>query len=349
MALTKGELAQRQSLPLEAKIIKSIKTIEKFYDMYDGDVYISRGGVDSAIVQWLADQSCYKIQGVCVAGVEPVENIKYNKEQGNVLLGATTSKKKVIEDWGYPLINKMVAMAISRYTRTKHEWVKERRLNGYMGRNGKWIYDGRIPAKYQELIYAPFELSEKCCDKTKKKPLHDWEMKNGKPKPITGEMAVESDSRMVNYLRHGCIMDSKSKVKCTPIGFWTAQDVMECIYVHKIPIPEIYGEVIKNEDGTFRYSGEQRTGCEICGFGIMHDTERYERLKERKPGIYREMMRGGKWIRKDLYRWVKFRPGSMPIWSNLYFVPDDRGYGYRFVLNYFYKVMKIDKYIEKIE
>ena len=105
MALTKGELAQRQSLPLEAKIIKSIKTIEKFYDMYDGDVYISRGGVDSAIVQWLADQSCYKIQGVCVAGVEPVENIKYNKEQGNVLLSATTSKKKVIEDWGYPLIN----------------------------------------------------------------------------------------------------------------------------------------------------------------------------------------------------------------------------------------------------
>ena len=52
-----------------------------------------------------------------------------------------------------------------------------------------------------------------------------------------------------------------------------------------------------------------------------------ERLKERKPGIYNEMMRGGKWIRKDLYRWVKFRPGSIPIWSNLYFVPDDRGYG----------------------
>ena len=29
MVLTKNELAHRQSLPLEAKIIKSIKTIEK--------------------------------------------------------------------------------------------------------------------------------------------------------------------------------------------------------------------------------------------------------------------------------------------------------------------------------
>ena len=61
------------------------------------------------------------------------------------------------------------------------------------------------------------------------------------------------------------------------------------------------------------------------------------------------MMRGGKWIRKDLYRWVKFRPGSIPIWSNLYWIPSKEGFGYRFVLNYFYEVMKIDKYIEKIE
>lgn len=86
--------------------------------------------------------------------------------------------------------------------------------------------------------------------------------------------------------------------------------------------------------------------CEICGFGIMFDTERFVRLKQRKFNLYKEMMQGGKWIRKDLYRWVKFRPNSMPIWSNLYWVPDDKGYGYRFVLNYFYKVMKMDRRIE---
>lgn len=58
------------------------------------------------------------------------------------------------------------------------------------------------------------------------------------------------------------------------------------------------------------------------------------------------MMQGGKWIRKDLYRWVKFRPDSIPIWSNLYWVPDQKGYGYKFVLNYIYKALNINKKID---
>lgn len=78
----------------------------------------------------------------------------------------------------------------------------------------------------------------------------------------------------------------------------------------------------------------------------MYDDERFERLKKRKPNLYKQMMGGGQWIRKDLYRWVKFRPNSIPIWSNLYWTPSKEGYGYKFVLNYFYKVMKISKHIE---
>lgn len=340
-----GDLRQRQGLPLEQKIIKSIATIEQYYEMYDGDIYISKGGVDSNVVQWLMSQSRYKdIECVCVASVEPVENIKHNFDLGNTLLKSTITKKEVITDWGYPLISKQVAMSISRYERTKREDQKQYRLYGSVV-DGKKLTSGVIPKKYRELIYAPFEVSEACCNKTKKKPLHDYEKTNGKH-PITGEMASESKNRQDNYLKHGCIMHDKKKVKCTPIGFWTSQDVMDCIYTHNISIPKIYGEVIKLDDGTFKFSGEQRTGCEICSFGIMFDTERFIRLEERKPKLYKQMMSGGKWIRKDLYRWVKFRIGSMPIWSNLYWVPDDVGYGYRFVLNYFYKVIKSDKIIK---
>lgn len=341
------ELKQRQAWPLNIKIKKSINTIERFYEMCGGAVYISKGGVDSNLIEWLVKQSAYagKIECVCVASVEPVENIKHNFQLGNKLLKSDISKKKVIEDWGYPLISKQVAMAISRYERTKLDWVKEKRLNGYIGRNGKLIRDGSIPKKYKEFIYAPFELSEKCCDKTKKKPLKKYEKDTGKY-PITGELAEESRDREKEYLKHGCIMHEKKRPKCTPIGFWTAQDVIQCIYENNIPIPTIYGEVIKLEDGSFKFSGEQRTGCECCAFGLVQDPQRFERLRGRKPNLYKEMMKGGKWIRKNLYRWVKFRPGAMPIWSNLYWVPDDKGYGYRFVLNYFYKVMKIDKYIE---
>lgn len=347
-----GTLKQRQGLPLECKIQKSILAIEKYYEKYDGDVYISKGGVDSNIVEWLTKQTDLKfqctykkIESVCVASVEPAENIKHNFDLGNTLLKSDISKKQVIEDWGYPLVSKEVAMKISRYNRTKFDWVKERRLKGYLGNNGKWLYESRIPLKYQEFIYAPYEMSEKCCDKTKKKPLKTYEHLTGKH-PITGEMAEESRDRKTEYLKHGCIMHDLKRPKCTPVGFWTPQDMMECIYKYKIEIPKIYGEVVKLEDGTFKYSGEQRTGCEICAFGIIFDTERFVRLEERKPNLYKQMMDGGKWIRKDLYRWVKFRPNAIPIWSNLYWVPSDKGYGYKLVLNYFYKVMKMDKIIK---
>lgn len=342
-----GDLRQRQSLPLEMKIQKSIKVIEEFYERYDGEVYISRGGVDSAIVGWLAQQSIYKdkIENVTIASCEPVENTRLNIADGVTLLKSETGKMEVIEKWGYPLISKQVAMAISRYTRTKHDWVKDRRLNGYMGRNGKMVMDGSIPKKYQELIYAPFELSEKCCDVTKKKPLKKYEKQTNKY-PITGEMASESRLREQEYLKHGCIMHDKKRVKCTPIGFWTDQDVKECIKRYGIKVSEIYGEVIeekKDDKVLLRFSGEQRSGCEICGFGLMFDQDRFERMKINKPNMYNYMMKGGKWIRKDLYRWVKFRPNSMPIWSNLYFVPSQKGFGYKFVLNYFYKIVNIDR------
>lgn len=345
--LNEGDLNQRQSLPLEMKILKSIRTIEQFYEQHEGNVYISRGGVDSAIVGWLANQTSYNIPNVTIASVEPTENIKFNMEQGVTLL-KSGGTMKVIEQWGYPLISKDVAMKISRYSRSKHEWAKERRLKGYLGDNGKWCYDSMIPKKYQFLIYAPFELSEKCCDKTKKKPLKEYEKIN-KSFPITGEMAEESLLRKREYLKHGCIMNDKKRPKCTPIGFWTNQDIKQAILKFNIPYPkDIYGEIIE-QDGKLIFTKEQRTGCTICGFGMLFDTERFERLKNSKPWQYNYMIKGGKWVRKDIYRWVKFRPNSIPIWSNLYWLPSNEGYGYKLPLNYIYEGLKINYKVDIIK
>lgn len=328
--------------------MKSIRTIEQFYEQFDGEVYISRGGVDSAVVSWLAQQSIYKdnIENVTIASVEPPENTKFNLEQGVKLL-KSGGTMQVIQEWGYPLVSKDVAMKISRYTRSKLDWAKDRRLNGYIGNNGKWIKDSVIPKKYQFLIYAPFELSERCCDKTKKKPLKQYE-KETKKYPITGEMASESLLRQREYLKHGCIMNDKKRPKCTPIGFWTSNDIKKAILKYSIPYPkEIYGDIVEVE-GVLMFTKEQRTGCTICAFGMIQDEHRFERLAASKPWQYNYMMRGGQWIRKDLYRWVKFRPNSIPVWSNLYWIPNNYGYGYKIVLNYIYKGLKIDKKIEII-
>ena len=332
-----GTLRQRQSLPLEMKIQKSIRTIEQFYDDNDGNVYISTGGADSSVLRWLSKQSVKTkdIECVCVASTEPPGNIKLNFERGDTLLKSPVTKKKVIIDWGYPIISKEVSMALSRYMRTDSEEVKHKRLNGYMGRNGKIVTMGMIPKIYQFLIYAPFEASEKCCLKTKEGPLLKFNKVSGKL-PITGEMAQESRNRQVNYLKNGCIIPGK---KCTPLGFWTDQDIKECIRRYDIPISSEYGSVIKL-NGELMYSNEKRTGCDVCLNGIVRDPLRIERMKRTKPGTYKLMMYGGHFIRKDRYRWVKFRVNSIPIWSNLYWVPDDKGFGYKFVFNYLFKGLK---------
>lgn len=336
-----GILKQRQSLPLEQKIAKSIKTTEIFFDITDGNCYASTSGADSCVLDWIISKTCYdkEIERVSVAGAEPVENIKLLSKRGDTLLKCTTDKKQIITDWGYPMINKSQAMCISRYHRGD-EIVKDKRLNGYIGRNGKLITDGKISNKYKELIHAPFEVSEKCCDKFKKKPLKNY-VKQNKKYAITGELAEESRNREIQYLKHGCILNSESKTKCTPLGFWTKQDILECIKKYNIEVSELYGEVIE-ENGILKFSGEQRTGCDICGFGLLYDLDRLKRFKERHPKQYNYMMDGGKWIQKDIYRPMRFYWGGDIEVTNWYWVPSDEGYGYREVLEYIFCMLGID-------
>lgn len=82
--------------------------------------------------------------------------------------------------------------------------------------------------KYEFLLNAPFEVSNKCCDVMKKNPLHNYEKKTGR-KPITAQMAEESRLRTQKWLQHGCnAFDAKKKIS-NPMSFWTEQDVLKYI------------------------------------------------------------------------------------------------------------------------
>lgn len=340
--LNNGDLKQRQSLPLQAKINKSIRTLEDFYMENDGDVYISTGGIDSCVLSWLAQQSdiTKNIERVCVANLELKGNLLVNKKRGDKFIVSTLSKKDIICKYGYPIISKEVAQKISRYNCTKLESTRVKKLHGYIGRNGKLVTVGRIPFKYQPMIYAPFLIGDQCCDMTKKKPLKLYEKKT-KKKPITGEMAEDSLARKMNYLKNGCIMRNNARVKCTPLGFWTKQDILKCVYENDIDYgKEEYGTIIKKDDGTYETTKAERTGCTICGFGILYDIERFN--KKLTPRLRERILEGGEWVRKERYRWVKFRPNSIPVWSNLYWQPSDKGYGFKYVINYLFEVLKID-------
>lgn len=46
-----------------------------------------------------------------------------------------------------------------------------------------------------------------------------------------------------------------------------------------------YGECKCNECGEYKLTGEQRTGCKLCGFGLVYDPERFTRLYKFEPKI----------------------------------------------------------------
>lgn len=141
-----------------------------------------------------------------------------------------------------------------------------------------------LPLQYRPLLDAPFELSEKCCDYLKKKPLKIENKKLGGLLPVTGEMACDSKDRMNAYRQTGCNMFDGSRPKSKPLGAATEQTVLHFIYDEKIPIAPVYGEVVF-EDGIYKTTGKIRTGCKLCGFGLMFDPERFVRLQKYEPKI----------------------------------------------------------------
>ena len=165
-------------------------------------------------------------------------------------------------------------------------------------------------SKYKWLINSPFMISNKCCDVMKKSPVHSYQKRTGK-QPMTAQMASESRLRTQQWIRNGCNgFDLKSPIS-NPMAFWTEQDVLLYIYLNKLPIASVYGEVVKENEidgqldfadlGIFdlglpmlKTTGCKRTGCMFCGFGCHLDKPgegRFERMKLTHPKQYEWIMK----------------------------------------------------------
>lgn len=133
------------------------------------------------------------------------------------------------------------------------------------------------------MIYAPFNVSAKCCSILKKNPLNQLTNKIfDEYSFMTGEMACESDTRRRQYLKTGCNNFIGNKGVSKPMGAMTQQGVLANIYRLQMPLCECYG-CLEYIDGKYKYSGRQRTGCSLCGFGIIYEPDRFIRLQETEP------------------------------------------------------------------
>ena len=90
---------------------------------------------------------------------------------------------------------------------------------------------------------------------------------------------------------NGCNYFGKTTARSCPFAFYYHSDVVRLAVDLGVHIPSIYGEVKTRPndslpDGIEYYTtGEQRTGCSMCGFGIQLEERphRFDRLFERNP------------------------------------------------------------------
>ncbi len=86
--------------------------------------------------------------------------------------------------------------------------------------------------------------------------------------PYMGLMASEGGRRQKALMIHGCNYIGKTTKRSCPFAIFNRQDLLRLALELDVPVPEIYGEIVQDRDGTLRTTKAQRTGCSMCGFGI---------------------------------------------------------------------------------
>jgi 3'-phosphoadenosine 5'-phosphosulfate sulfotransferase (PAPS reductase)/FAD synthetase len=268
------QLKQMQSLPLEAKIIKSQQRIREWYEHWDGNVYVSfSGGKDSTVLLHLVRQLYPDVPAVfCDTGLEFPEIKEFVRQTENVtILRPDMSFKKVIEKYGYPTIGKEVAECVEGAR--KGQPYRIRRFDP----NYKPMFN---VSKWAFLLDAPFKISASCCDVMKKSPFRRYEKETGF-KPILGTMAAESRLRTQGWLKAGCNAFENKRPVSQPLSFWLEQDIWG--YLHKFDVPY----------STIYDMGYQRTGCIFCMFGCHLEPypNRFQKLSQTHPKLYEYCMK----------------------------------------------------------
>lgn len=280
--VTVDVLKQRQALPLEAKVVFTQKKVREWYEHWHGDVYVSfSGGKDSTVLVDIVKGMYPDVPAVfCDTGLEYPEVRELALRKADVVLRPDMNFKQVIEKYGYPFPSKEQALYIRQY---RHSTPKMRKLRweGYPP-NGRFC----IAKRWRYLVDAPFEFSEQCCDVMKKRPFKKFEKESGS-KPIIATMADESRLRFQEYIQHGCNSFAAKRVKSTPLGFWTENDVLGYLRETGIGYARCYGEIV-GEEGNLHVTGTKRTGCMFCMFGAYADEEpnRFQRMERDYPKQY---------------------------------------------------------------
>lgn len=255
-------------------------------------------------VSYLEDVSIQKVhRQLGVECMKPL--VKEEREDGKKIYW---TKNSVIREFGFPVLSKEIAGKIEllQNPTEKNKTVRHAIITGETGAYGgnrkeslmrmsqRWLdIFGGADAEGAALGYkaAPFKVSAKCCYYLKERPCDIW-AKEHNSVPFLGLMASEGGRRAKSLKLNGCNYFGESTIRSAPFAIFQRQDILQLALDLNVPIPEIYGEIVRDPDGTLRTTKAQRTGCSMCGFGVHMDKRpnKFDLLHDERPKEWERLM-----------------------------------------------------------
>lgn len=272
------------------------------------ECHVSVGGLDSITLLLFLRSIGIHVPAISVSHLEDKSIQAVHKQLGVISIppvarkdGRPWTKAAILQEFGFPVLSKEIAGKIDtlQHPTDKNKTVRHAIITGETGAYGGYRTGTRmkLPQKWLELFagyenenegvnyqIAPFRVSDKCCYYLKEKPCDDW-AKMHNSVPYLGLMASEGGRRQKALMIHGCNYFGKSTTRSAPFAIFSRQDVLQLALDLDVPVPKIYGEIIRDPDGILRTTRAQRTGCSMCGFGIHLEKRphRFDMLYEDNP------------------------------------------------------------------
>lgn len=274
---------------------------------------VSVGGLDSIVLLIFVRKILGSCDGISVSSLEDVSIQRVHKELGVKIIKPDMNFVEVLNTYGFPVLSKQLAGKIE-HLQIPREEADQRKLyynHALMtGETGPWggfvysesmklddeileLFGGHYAEDRPDLCCkcAPFKVSDRCCELMKEAPSRRYQQEH-KIYPFLGLMQIEGGQRRFSLRKYGCNYVGKDTVRSCPFNYFSRQDLLTLALDLKAPVPEIYGEIVKGKDGKLRTTKAQRTGCNMCGFGIHLESRphRFDRLRERNPKYWDFLM-----------------------------------------------------------